>query len=251
MKILNFIKAFFNNWIYPIIFFGATLFIMVISSFDNGHYHYFQNTAGIALILGILILIISSISLLYKRMWVKGILSIGALISGTIVASIIFFILSTTINMIDGDHWADDLYIPQNIQIENPVNGSSYYRSDSILNLNKSKTDLVLYNSSQPGIYQYDFWTGRIEKGNIYLKIFEITTNEQLSSEEVKLKTPVFIENKSDTITRFSLTKDFTIYEGDWGKYYAARVEVWFISATDEEESKLFQKNFKIQGWMH
>lgn len=184
-------------------------------------------------------------------MWFKGILSLGALIGGTIVASIIFFILSTAINMFDGDHWADDLYIPKNIQIENPVNGSSYYRSDSILNLNKIKPDLVLYNSSQPGIYQYDFWTGRIEKGSIYLKIFEVTTNEQLSPEEVKLKTPIIIENKSDTITRFGLTKDFTIYEGDWGKYYAARVEVWFISALDEQERKLFEKNFKIEGWMH
>jgi hypothetical protein len=41
-----------------------------------------------------------------------------------------------------------------------------------------------------------------------------------------------------------------TIYEGDWGKPYAARFEVWFKPDNGGNEQKLFQKNYKIEGWM-
>lgn len=251
MKILTLLKAFFNNWTYPIIFFGATLLLIIASSFENGHSHYFQNTAGIAVCLGALMLIISAIYQFYKKMWRTGLLTIAALISGTISASIIFFILTTAIGMIDGDHWADDLSIPKDIQIENPVNGGAHFRPDSILKLNKTQTDLVLYNSNQPGKYQYDFWTGKIEKGYIYLKVFEITHEEELSADNVKQNSKISIENASDSIKMISSTKNFTIYEGDWGKFYAAKFEVWFKPTTGEQERKLFQKNFKIEGWMH
>lgn len=33
--------------------------------------------------------------------------------------------------------------------------------------------------------------------------------------------------------------KRFTIYEGDWGDYYAARIEVWHKDAATGEETKL------------
>ena len=39
------------------------------------------------------------------------------------------------------------------------------------------------------------------------------------------------------------------IGEGDWGKYYAARFEVWFDPDSGAPERKLLEKNFKIEGW--
>ena len=41
----------------------------------------------------------------------------------------------------------------------------------------------------------------------------------------------------------------FTIYEGRWGQYYGARFEIWFQSDSGGPERKLFEKNYKIQGW--
>jgi len=251
MRILKLARAFFNNWTYPIFLFGATMFLMVVSGFENNHSHYFQNTAGIILCLGVLILLISSIYQFSQKQWKKGLLTITALIGGTIFASIIFFIIATAIPIIDGDHWADDLEIPTGIQIENPVNMYSYTRPDSILKVKKIQTDLVLYNSDQPGMYEYDFWTGKIESGTIYLKAYEITQEDELSADNVKKDSKISISNSSDSITRFSSIRNFTIYEGDWGKFYAARFEVWFKPTSGGQERKLFQKNFKIEGWMH
>ncbi len=251
MKILSFVKTFFNNWTYPIFFFGTTLFLMVVSGFENNHNYYFQNTAGILLCIGILILIISSVYQFSKYQWKKGLISIATLFGGTIFATTIFFIIATFIPMIDGDHWADNLKIPKGILIEDPVNMVNYLRPDSVLKLNKTQKDLVLYNSDQPGMYEYDFWTDKIDRGTIFLKAFEITKDKELSVENIKMDTKILIHNSSDSIVRFSSTRSFKIYEGDWGKFYAARFEVWFKPNSKGKERKLFQKNFKIEGWMH
>lgn len=44
--------------------------------------------------------------------------------------------------------------------------------------------------------------------------------------------------------------KRFTIYEGDWGDYYAARIEVWHKDAATGEETKLCEKTYRVEGWM-
>jgi amino acid transporter len=251
MKILTLVRAFFNNWTYPIILFGTTLFLMVVSGFENSRSHYFQNIAGITMCLGVLILIISSIYQFSKKQWKKGLVTIAVLIGGTIFGAIIFFIVATAIPMIDGDHWADDLEIPTNISIDNPIDMVSYRRPDSIYSLTKSQMDLVLYNSDQPGMYEFDFWAGKLDNGTIYLKAFEITQEDELSSDNLRKQSEVNIVNPSYTFKRFGSTEYFKIYEGDWGNYYAARFEVWFRPTTGSEERKLFEKNFKIEGWMH
>jgi hypothetical protein len=48
---------------------------------------------------------------------------------------------------------------------------------------------------------------------------------------------------------RFSNNGTITIYEGDWGKPYAARFEVWFKGNEDQRERKLMEKVYKIEGW--
>ncbi len=42
----------------------------------------------------------------------------------------------------------------------------------------------------------------------------------------------------------------FTIYEGDWGDYYAVRVEVWHRDASTKNETKLLEKIYHMEGWM-
>ena len=47
----------------------------------------------------------------------------------------------------------------------------------------------------------------------------------------------------------FCANSHFTIYEGDWGKPYAARFEVWFEPDSGGEPRKLLEEVFKIEGW--
>ena len=117
--------------------------------------------------------------------------------------------------------------------------------------------DFQLYNSVQPGIYIYTICTKNIEKGYCYLKAFEVTHNDPLSVDRLKERSKIEIHNPTDSIAMFSMgqtqynvDRDFTIYEGDWDKPYAARFEVWFVPANSGQERKLVEKNFKIEGWM-
>ena len=53
--------------------------------------------------------------------------------------------------------------------------------------------------------------------------------------------------------TEFGLVADkqqFSIYEGDWGDYYAARIEVWHKDASTGVETKLLEKTYRVEGWM-
>ena len=44
--------------------------------------------------------------------------------------------------------------------------------------------------------------------------------------------------------------QEFTIFEGDWGEYYAVRVEVWHCDASTKKETKLLEKIYRMEGWM-
>lgn len=252
MVVINAIKVFFNNWTYPVIMFVLTLILFIISGVENGSTHYFQNTAGIILCFGILTLIVSSIIQFIKRKRKEGFLTIIVLFGGTIISSILFLIIATAIPMIEGDKWADNLEIPNNIVLDNPIDLTYIIaHDDSVRNIKKNDLDLQIYNSTQKGIYKYDFWIGKIDRGTIYLKAFEVTQEEALSKKTLKEKSEIAVFNPSDSIIKFGTTKDFTIYEGDWGKPYAARFEVWYKPEISGQERKIFQKNFKIEGWMH
>jgi hypothetical protein len=229
----------FDKWWRPLLFFILIAGLLILNCELNIRFIkkpllYLSNVS-------VIVIFISICYQLYKRQFWKGIYTFLVLLSAGII--------SMMTSMVDGDHWADDLIIPSDIQIENPIN--VYSGSDSILTGKKAQTDLILYNSGQPGMYQYIFRTAKIESGTIYLKAFEITQDEELSTEYLEENTLTRVNNPSDSIVHYSSPNIFTIYEGDWGKYYAARFEVWLRPSSGENERKIFNKNFKIEGWMH
>lgn len=243
----NLLTYCFDKWWRPILYFGLTLGLVVASEFIK--YNIFGTISFLLFGLGLLGLLISTIYQSTKRRWLKGILT-GLLFSGTIAMFVFYLIFPFLIETVYGDKWADNLKIPTNIPIDTPINLTmGNQRQDSVLAWTKSKTDFQLYNSFQPGIYEYDFWTGNIESGTIYLKVFEITQEYPLSTDRLPERSAIKIHNTTDSIVKFSTTSEFTIYEGDWGKPYAARFEVWFKPDKGEQERKLFMKNYKIEGW--
>ena len=115
------------------------------------------------------------------------------------------------------------------------------------MNIRKdAQPDIVLYNGFQGGIYDADIWCNPGEPGLLYLKAFEITQGTPLSEDRMP---NVKAGYSGDPNEMFLREMGFTIYEGNWGQYYGARFEVWFKPDSDQPDRKLFEKNFKIEGW--
>jgi len=106
-----------------------------------------------------------------------------------------------------------------------------------------------LRNSFQPGIYNTVLWLNPGEPGTIYLKAYEVTKGTRLSEERLQDASNERIGWSSDPEEKFFSNTNITIYEGDWGKPYAARFEIWFIPDSGTPERKLTEKVFKIEGW--
>jgi len=245
----------FEKWYVPIIIWAISIlcFVFLGSSKNEIISKAILPFVGIGL-LGLII------AFFYQIATGKGLAALlsGFLFVGTIAFVAIFSVFMTLTEMVDGDHWADNLTIPDNIPIENPTDINSdpmlrynHKEIDSILATGKTSYEFQLYNSFQPGLYEYDFWTRRIDQGIIYLKAYEVTQNYRLSKSRLFETTKVSVDNPTDSIMKFGTTDHFTIYEGDWGKPYAARFEVWYKPQNGGEETKLMEKNYKIEGWMH
>ena len=106
-----------------------------------------------------------------------------------------------------------------------------------------------IHSSLQPGIYDSEIWVNPSEAGMIYLKAYEITSEYRPSTDRLKERSNEWVGWSEDSSQLFFSNAHFTIYEGDWGKPYAARFEVWFVPDSGGPERKLVEKVFKIEGW--
>ena len=69
-------------------------------------------------------------------------------------------------------------------------------------------------------------------------------------SEEGILEESLVSRGTTTSFTQLVSRKKFTIYEGDWDDYYAARIEVWHKDASTKKETKLLEKVYRVDGWM-
>lgn len=249
MKLIMILEYYFDKWWISLIFtFVSGLFFVFSHFFDA---ILIENVNFYIFIIAWVGLLVSTVYQLIKKRWIKGIIT-GIFYFGVSLGFIFFAIATFLIEQFKPDRFADSLYIPSDITIEEPVDllNSDSRRPGSILTAKKTQIDFVLYNSFQPGLYEYDFWIDKIEKGTIYLKAFEITKNYRLSSDRLKERSAIPVFNRTEDFVRFGSEDFFTIFEGDWYKPYAARFEVWFKPDNGAKEEKLIEKNFKIEGWM-
>ncbi|MDQ1856181.1 hypothetical protein [Chryseobacterium sp. WLY505] len=188
-----------------------------------------------------LITLVQGIIRIVKKDYLKGILQI---VSTGALAAVTFSYFTFALTFYPYDFFAEGLKIPENIKFEKPLKLND--EKDKISTYQK---DFILYDYFQPGMYKYDLFLHKIEKGKVYLKIFEITKNQILSEGNIKKNSQIEVENKTGELKRFELKDHFTIYEGDWGQFYGGRIEVWF-KPDNKPERKLITKNYIIQGWM-
>lgn len=115
--------------------------------------------------------------------------------------------------------------------------------------IHHGQASLELTNSFQPGIYDARILVNPGEAGMVYLKAFEVTKGTALSAKRLKTYTNEWIGWSDEADQLFFSNSHFTLYEGDWGKPYAARFEVWFVPDSGEAERKLLERVFKVEGW--
>lgn len=106
-----------------------------------------------------------------------------------------------------------------------------------------------LLTGMQPGIYGVVYSLNPGEPGSVYLKAFEVTKGTPLSVDRLEGASKTRMTWSAEPAERFGAKAGFTIYEGDWGKPYAARFEVWFKPDSGKTERKLAERIFKIEGW--
>lgn len=106
-----------------------------------------------------------------------------------------------------------------------------------------------LLEGAQPGMYGVDYALNPGEPGVVYLKACEITKGTWLSEESLKSASAMRMIWSTDPTEKFGAKSGIMIYEGDWGKPYAARFEVWFKPDSGKTERKLAERIFKIEGW--
>ena len=145
------------------------------------------------------------------------------------------------------DHFADELTIPPELgaSIVVPKDEDEMSSNAGI----RETDEFTLRNGIQPGVYKLALRINPGEQGVVYLKAFEVTKGTQLSGERLKEASSERVGWSTDLAKKFLYDKEFVIYEGDWGKPYAARIEVWFVPDSGKPERKLMERVCKIEGW--
>lgn len=110
--------------------------------------------------------------------------------------------------------------------------------------------DLQLYQGLQGGIYQATWLCNPGEAGVTYLRAYEASRGTRLSAQRLEEATACRMGWSEQPNELFCAPAEFTIYEGDWGKFYAARFELWFRPDAGGEERLILSKHFRIEGWM-
>jgi hypothetical protein len=210
---------------------------------------------SIALVFALLIIAAFVVAIIKKQYRNAGrIVGIGVLLI------IYTFIVSLFAGMGEGafDNFGRRHPIPQDMEYYEPFvsrNSNDLSQQDSITIsrgiLLKGQLGMYSYMASVPAIP---------ETGEIYLKLYETTSNLPLSEVNVKYNSTIPVE-PSDTAVIYQMKDDepidfahndkqyFTIKEGSWGDYYAARVELWYQPVSLEEPQLLKTAIYKIEGW--
>jgi hypothetical protein len=156
-----------------------------------------------------------------------------------IISAVLVFFVSILFTFSPPDYYGANKRIPNDIHINIPIE-TEISKSHLLSN------DFVLASISQPGIYSYYTTYNPKEKGAIYLKVYEVTSNDRLSEARITESSKIIIGNLNEKVH----SGEFTIYEGSWGDKYAARIELWFKPQNGRAEYKLAEKIYLVEGWM-
>ena len=238
---MNFFVKFW--WIFPIVNLVSALLIVPSAN------HNLWGLTSALFIVFVVLLVVQGIIFIYclcKKEWWQ---SVGSAI-GCIVCFIAFYIISFIYLIVSSsqpDPFGKEHPIPEGMEYEIPLNENAPV--EVIVDGFSEKEYLQVWNDFQGGLYQYSFYYPELPDGDVFLRCFEVTENIELSTSRLRKASTVKVIDH----TEFGMIADkqnFTIYEGDWGDYYAARIEVWYKNARTGKETKLLEKIYRVEGWM-
>ena len=234
----NFINRFW--WLFPVLFAAAIFSIAITSS------SWTAMAWEISILLTSLALITSWIFLLIFKKWWKFLFSF---IMGALTVAFFIYILMIGFEQAFNpgpDNFGKEHPIPTWLDYNLPLDGGEElsYPIDSTA----QDTWLQIWNDVQGGMYTYDFYYPALEEGVVFLRCYEATENIPLSHERISEASRVAIPSTT-SFSKVVEKQCFTIYPGDWGDYYAARIEVWHKDAKTGKERKLMEKVYRVEGW--
>ena len=234
-------KNFFNRfwWLFPVLFIAS---LLISAYFDSMWPIFFV----ISVPLTFVALTFSWILLLIFKKWWRFLLSF---ILGALTVTYFLYQLYIAIGLAFNpgpDNFGKEHPIPTWLDYNLPLDGGEElpYPIDSTA----QDTWLQIWNDFQGGMYTYDFYYPALEEGVVFLRCYEATENIPLSSERISAASRVATPSTT-SFSRVVEKQRFTIYRGDWGDYYAARIEVWYKNAKTGEEQKLLDKIYRVEGW--
>ena len=189
----------------------------------------FESIIGVLLIIVLIGLIVSWVVLLKNKKWGKCLLSFGLSV-GIVCLLWIPLVIGA---MTGPDGFGKKHPIPDGLEYNLPIERpeSDYVRNTfSSVDVDSLDRSTFLQVWGDIGVYYYDFYYDALPAGDVFLRCYEVTENIPLSKESLSRATTVPI----DSVFSFSKLVEknrFTIAEGDWEDYYAARFEVWHRDA--------------------
>ena len=117
------------------------------------------------------------------------------------------------------------------------------------------KTELLLKKGIQGGMYTAVIRSNPREAGSLFLRAFEQSSNTPLTEDAADPKHQISISTQhpaqySDRVEEtFTTSAQFTLMDGVWGQFYAARLEVWFAPSSGGAPRRLTSQVFKVEGW--
>jgi len=229
-QIKNTIIQYFKIWWIPIISYLVPYGIFLIGEVSKRDFIIYLSL--ILFFINVLGNIISSIVQIVIKKWFYLILQIG-------ISFFLFLLVYIFFSLSPPDYYGAYKTIPDGIEIYRPLKNEPSKKEFE-------KYDLILSSAMQPGIYNYYTDKELTELGNFYIKAFEITSNDKLSEDIIKIRSKVKVVNLEPTI----YSGEFTIYEGSWGDKYGARIELWFEPLKGKADYKIAERNYIIEGWM-
>ena len=167
-----------------------------------------------------------------------------------IILSIIGILIIIFLGLLSYDYYQEskfyNVHIPDNLNFDKPVEYFSKKQLDSIKSIKVNKEKIIVTGYGYGG-YNFYMWHKPTEKGEIYIKAFELTQNVQLSEWKLSNRTRNLISELSN---EYKLYEGNTVIdEGTFEKYYPTRFELWFKSQQTGFERKLTDKSYVIDGW--